>query len=127
MRTRKILLLCRLGILLLCFSAGSAWAQAAAQLLKGYDGLKGKEREAKLIEGAKKEGKVVVYSFTAVDQLKPLLEEFQKKIHSSLPSIIERTPRGFSTSSRPNPARVKHWPTSSTSPPVKLTPLARWD
>src|SRR5713226_9888825 len=54
-------------------------AQGAAQLLKRYDGLKGKEREQRLIEGAKKEGRVVVYSFTAVDQLKPLLDEFQKR------------------------------------------------
>jgi iron(III) transport system substrate-binding protein len=55
------------------------FAQGAASILKPFDGLKGKEREQKLSEGAKKEGRVVVYSFTAVDQLKPLLEEFQKK------------------------------------------------
>src|SRR5688572_25632398 len=68
------------GTLLLFFlSSSSIRAQTATQLLKGYDGLKGKEREAKLIEGAKKDGKVVVYSFTAVDQLKPLLDEFQKR------------------------------------------------
>jgi len=47
---------------------------------KKYDGLRGAEREQKLIEGAKKEGKVVIYSFTAVDQLKPLLDEVSKKI-----------------------------------------------
>src|SRR6266850_5511542 len=54
-------------------------AQGAASVLKQYEGLKGKEREQRLGEGAKKEGRVVVYSFTAVDQLTPLLEEFQKK------------------------------------------------
>jgi iron(III) transport system substrate-binding protein len=54
-------------------------AQDAASALKPYERLKGKEREQKLSEGAKQEGKVVVYSFTAVDQLKPLLDEFQKK------------------------------------------------
>ena len=54
-------------------------AQSAASPLKLYEGLKGKDREQKLSEGAKKEGRVVVYSFTAVDQLQPLLEEFQKR------------------------------------------------
>jgi iron(III) transport system substrate-binding protein len=54
-------------------------AQSAASPLKLYEGLKGKDREQKLSEGAKKEGRVVVYSFTAVDQLQPLLEEFHKR------------------------------------------------
>jgi len=54
-------------------------AQGAASPLKLYEGLKGKDREQKLSEGAKKEGRVVVYSFTAVDQLQPLLEEFHKR------------------------------------------------
>ena len=56
-----------------------ALAQSSAAPLKQFDGLKGKEREQKLSDGAKKEGRVVVYSFTAVDQLKPLLDEFQKR------------------------------------------------
>lgn len=51
----------------------------SAPALRPYDGLRGREREQKLIDGAKKEGRVVIYSFTAVDQLKPLLDEFQKK------------------------------------------------
>ena len=54
-------------------------AQGAASVLKPYEGLKGREREQRLSEGAKKEGRVVVYSFTAVDQLTPLLNEFQKR------------------------------------------------
>jgi iron(III) transport system substrate-binding protein len=54
-------------------------AQGAASPLKLYEGLKGRDREQKLSEGAKKEGRVVVYSFTAVDQLQPLLEEFHKR------------------------------------------------
>ena len=77
---RKVLLLSLLvcWFIVLGFAA-AVRAQSAASLLKQYEGLKGKEREQKLIEGARKEGKVVVYSFTAVDQLMPLLEEFQKK------------------------------------------------
>ncbi|MBI1998489.1 MAG: ABC transporter substrate-binding protein [Deltaproteobacteria bacterium] len=54
-------------------------AQTAGSVLKPFEGLKGKEREQRLSEGAKKEGKVVVYSFTAVDQLTPLLGEFHKR------------------------------------------------
>src|SRR5262249_50017194 len=50
-----------------------------ASVLKQYDGLKGKEREQRLSEGAKKESRVVIYSFTAVDQLAPLLDEFEKR------------------------------------------------
>ena len=42
-------------------------AQSAGLILKPFEGLKGKEREQRLSEGAKKEGKVIVYSFTAVD------------------------------------------------------------
>src|SRR6266540_5608617 len=74
-RVIRILFLAAVTIVL--FSDSPALAQSSS-LLKKYDGL-GKEREQKLIEGAKREGKVVVYSFTAVDQLKPLLDEFQKK------------------------------------------------
>ncbi len=69
-----------LGVLVLNFACLSpGWAQTVGQVLKRYEGFKGREREEKLLEGAKKEGKVVVYSFTAVDQLRPMLEEFQKR------------------------------------------------
>ena len=70
--------LCLVAAMIVLFSDSPGLAQSS-NLLKQYDGLRGKEREQKLIDGAKKEGKVVIYSFTAVDQLKPLLDEFQKK------------------------------------------------
>jgi len=80
LRGRKLFVLSGVGILLSSVAVSSpAWPQSAAQALAPYKGLKGKEREEKLAEGARKEGKVVVYSFTAVDQLKPLLDEFQKR------------------------------------------------
>jgi len=81
MRKKKTkLFLTLLGSLVMALATGStALAQSAASVLKKLAGLQTKEREQKLIQGAKKEGKVVVYSFTAVDQLKPLLEEFQKR------------------------------------------------
>jgi len=76
----KVLLLSLITSLVTALASPSiSQAQSGASLLKRYEGLPGKEREQRLIEGAKKEGKVVVYSFTAVDQLKPLLDEFQKR------------------------------------------------
>lgn len=54
-------------------------AQTAGGILKHYEGLNPKQRQEKLLEGARKEGSVVIYSFTAVDQLTPLLEQFHKK------------------------------------------------
>src|SRR5713226_9210172 len=76
----KILFLSLLTSLVIALvSASSSRAQSGASLLKRYEGLQSKEREQRLIEGAKKEGRVVVYSFTAVDQLKPLLDELQKR------------------------------------------------
>jgi iron(III) transport system substrate-binding protein len=72
----RLLFLFALAMVLLPDSPGRAQGTSP---LKKYDGLRGKEREQKLVEGAKKEGKVVIYSFTAVDQLKPLLDEFQKR------------------------------------------------
>src|SRR5262245_47323503 len=70
---------CYSSLLSFLFLFNSLCFAQSTPALRPYDGLKGKEREQKLMEGAKKEGKVVVYSFTAVDQLKPLLDEFQKK------------------------------------------------
>jgi iron(III) transport system substrate-binding protein len=66
------------ALTIMLFADSPVLAQSSSPLKK-YDALPGKEREQQLIEGAKKESKVVVYSFTAVDQLKPLLDEFQKK------------------------------------------------
>jgi iron(III) transport system substrate-binding protein len=79
-------------------------AQSAASPLKLYEGLKGKDRELKLSEGAKKEGRVVVYSFTAVDQLQPLLEEFHKRYPFIKPEHYRANATGvfnkFATESR---------------------------
>lgn len=67
------------AILFIIASSHRSSAQAAGDILKQYEGLSPKQRQEKLVEGARKEGAVVIYSFTAVDQLTPLLEEFQKK------------------------------------------------
>jgi hypothetical protein len=91
MKKHRIAGLCSIILTLLILAlAGSLCFAQSTTTLRPYDGLKGKEREQKLIEGAKKEGKVVVYSFTAVDQLKPLLDEFQKKYPFITPPTIYR-------------------------------------
>ena len=79
MRTKISCSLLVISSVIALVSPGLAWAQSAASILKQYGGLRGKEREQKLSDSAKKEGRVIVYSFTAVDQLTPLLEEFQKR------------------------------------------------
>src|SRR5437016_1404311 len=102
---KKVLLFFLLAswFIILTFAASSR-AQSAASLLKPFDGLKGKEREQRLTEGAKKEGKVVVYSFTAVDQLQPLLDEFQKRYSFIKPEHYRANATGvfnkFATESR---------------------------
>jgi len=79
MRSKILCSLLVISSVIALVSPGLAWAQSAASILKQYGGLRGKEREQKLSDSAKKEGRVIVYSFTAVDQLTPLLEEFQKR------------------------------------------------
>ncbi|NIM22544.1 MAG: hypothetical protein GTN64_09055, partial [Candidatus Latescibacteria bacterium] len=54
------LLLGVLGIWLLVAPAPT-YGKSAAEALKAVEGLTGKEREEKLIEGAKREGKMVFY------------------------------------------------------------------
>ena len=64
---------------LLLFLPGVSHGRSAAQVLKAYEGLTGKEREAKLIEGAKREGKMVYYGTTAIDHSKRILDAFKKR------------------------------------------------
>ena len=63
-----------LGLLL--FLPALSYA-GAGDVLRAYEKISGKEREAKLIEGAKREGKVVYYGTIAIDQSTPLLEAFR--------------------------------------------------
>jgi ABC-type Fe3+ transport system substrate-binding protein len=63
-------------ILLATMHAASAFAQSADDILR----YKGADREQKLIEGAKKEGQVVLYSALIVNQAtRPIVEKFGKK------------------------------------------------
>src|SRR5262245_54128917 len=79
---------CRKGILTLLIFLGSLefflvarglYAKTAAEVLKTYERLSEKERDNQLVEGAKREGKLVFYGVTTVDQTKRVFEEFEKK------------------------------------------------
>src|SRR5829696_7412893 len=62
--------------LLAAMPADSASAQSADDILL----YKGADREQKLIEGAKKEGQVVIYAAMIVNQaMRPIAEKFGKK------------------------------------------------
>lgn len=61
------------------FLSSVSHAKTAAEVLKAYEGLSGKERETKLIEGAKREGKMVYYGTTAIDHVKRVFDEFNKR------------------------------------------------
>ncbi len=62
-------------ILLLCFFAASAWAQTMNSLAL-YEGA---DRQAKLIEGAKKEGLLTLYATTPIEYLRVIIGGFEKK------------------------------------------------
>jgi iron(III) transport system substrate-binding protein len=65
-----------IAALALILNAGTASAQSGEDILH----YKGADREQKLIEGAKKEGQVVIYAAIIVNQgMRPIAEKFQKK------------------------------------------------
>ena len=109
-----------------CTGRLALFAQSTTTL-RPYDSLKGKEREQKLIEGAKKEGKVVVYSFTAVDQLSLCSMSFKRNIRLSLRNTTAPMLPASSTSSRLNRVPGRRLPTSSIFPPARRTRCGRWD
>lgn len=63
---------------ILLLPAGSH-ARSAAEALKAVEGMTGTERERTLIEGAKKEGKMVYYGTAAIDHSKRILDAFKEK------------------------------------------------
>ena len=69
-----------------CVSARSAWGQA--------------DENAKLVEGAKKESKLVWYTSTNVTEAKPLLDDFEKVYPFVKGEIGRRKPRASSRSSK---------------------------
>jgi iron(III) transport system substrate-binding protein len=53
-------------------------AQTAGAVLKVYETLKKPERKTRLIDGAKKEGRLVFYGTLGVDASRPMLEKFRQ-------------------------------------------------
>jgi hypothetical protein len=53
-------------------------AQTAGEILKAYEPLNKPERKARLVEGAKKEGRLVFYGTLGVDAARPMLEKFRQ-------------------------------------------------
>ncbi|HET9580705.1 MAG TPA: extracellular solute-binding protein, partial [Usitatibacter sp.] len=66
----------KLLALLLCLGLPAAFAQSSSESLLRYAGP---DREAKLVEQAKKEGTLVLYTSLAPTESKPLAEAFEKK------------------------------------------------
>jgi len=61
------------------FFPSYSYGKTAAEVLKDYDRLSEKERVAKLIEGAKREGRLVYYSGMVAEHMKRVIDEFNKK------------------------------------------------
>ena len=76
------------AILMLC--AGQAVAQSAGDNPAMY---RGPDREQRLVEGAKKEGQVTVYSSMIADQaLRPILNGFEAKYPFVKPQYVRDDP-----------------------------------
>jgi iron(III) transport system substrate-binding protein len=54
-------------------------SKSAGEVLSDYNRLPEKDREAKILEGAKREAKMVYYGTTAVDHVQRVFAEFKKK------------------------------------------------
>src|SRR5262245_7490205 len=71
-----------LGVVLIafCLAVGVSpmHAQTAGEVLKVYETLKNPERKTRLIDGAKKEGRLVFYGTLGVDASRPMLEKFRQ-------------------------------------------------
>ena len=59
--------------------ASPTYAKSAGETLADYSRLPEKERESKIVEGAKREGKMIYYGTTAVDHIQRVFTEFKKK------------------------------------------------
>ena len=67
-----------ISALSLALTFSPSHAQTAGEILKAYESLKKPERKTRLVEGAKKEGRLVVYGTLGVDAARPMLEKFRQ-------------------------------------------------
>ena len=63
-------------------SSGLALGQSRSEALQAIAKLKGNEREARLREGARKEGNLIWYSSTTAEDSLALNRKFQELYHS---------------------------------------------
>jgi iron(III) transport system substrate-binding protein len=77
-KPNRLFLLLLTAIALVSYAA-TGYAKTAGEILQDYGSLPDKERETKILEGAKREGKVVYYGTTAVDHIQRVFAEFKKK------------------------------------------------
>lgn len=76
---RTVLISALLSALVFLLQSPNLIAQSAPEILERINQLPSKERTDKLIEGARREGRVMWYSTTQVDQAGSLIGAFQKK------------------------------------------------
>ena len=70
--------LCKLGLILMLASSGAAFAQAKSKQSDVYM-YEGPDREQRLLEGAKKEGTLTIYTSLNLKDSAPITEAFEKK------------------------------------------------
>ncbi len=70
--------LCKLGLVFMLASSGAAFAQAKSKQSEVYM-YEGADREQRLLEGARKEGTVTIYTSLNLKDSAPITEAFEKK------------------------------------------------
>jgi iron(III) transport system substrate-binding protein len=70
--------LCKLGLVFMLASSGAAFAQAKSKQSEVYM-YEGADREQRLLEGARKEGMVSIYTSLNLKDSAPITEAFEKK------------------------------------------------
>ena len=78
MKKPRAIFVLSVGIFAALSIAASASAQTAGDVLKTYEALAKLDKRARLIDGAKKEGRFVFYGTLGVDAAAPMLEKFRQ-------------------------------------------------
>ena len=75
----KAVILIAISAMYMAVTLSPIHAQTAGEILKSYDALKkAGTKNARLIEAAKKEGRLVVYGTLGIDAARPMLEKFRQ-------------------------------------------------
>ena len=128
LRTRARLFAC--AVVTIVLAAGAALPQARALTLDEIANYKGPDRQKMLEEGARKEGKVTIYSGMIVDQaLRPMADAFEKKYpflkveywRAASPQIVQKA----LAEARAGKVQVDVLESTSLAPPVIRGGLAQ--